>query len=652
MFMRIKDYIKLDKKPYRIRDMLIIAGVFIVILFGAMYLVVNLNVDESNVKFNKRFRILSSGWEVTANGETFEAELPLWVNIKPRESVTLSRKLPYNLEDDYVLVTRNYHNIVRASVDGHKIYAFPTGAQSFNSTIITDDWNMIHLPDNKGNTIVRLEFVSSSSGYSGYINPIYYGEDNAILAELKSLYLLPYVLALTIIVLGFLLILVDSVYTKSYADKSHLILGFIFLAIGMWFADRSKMPVFVIGSNVKFFFAFSGLIIAPLLLTFYAGERFPKHSQLIVNSLTILDLAAMVFLFAIVGLKRIPIHSIVQYVYILAGISVLYIVYLLWYYSYGKGRQYLGRVALNSIKLEFASAIIVVVLSVLSIVRNAASTNNWDANQREWTGIGNMQMLAVIVYAFFHLIILLYQGYYGVLESEETQKKLHNSQLQLMMGQIQPHFMFNTLSSIRTLIKIDPDLAYEMTYNFSNYLRANVDNLTNLDGIKFAAEVKHIESYVGIEEVRFGDRLNVEFDIQESDFIVPPLSIQPLVENAIKHGVCQRPEGGTVWLRSYSEGDSYIIEVEDNGVGIPDNRLEYLFPKKASYMVSEHAVTTSSDKNDERENFTGNGSEVHESTGMKNIMMRLKEISNATLDVTTEVGKGTKIRVIFPRNKK
>ena len=247
-------------------------------------------------------------------------------------------------------------------------------------------------------------------------------------------------------------------------------------------------------------------------------------------------------------------------------------------------------------------------------------------------------MFAVIVFATFHLIVLIYNSYYGVLESESVQKQLHDSQLQLMMGQIQPHFMFNTLSSIRTLIKIDPDEAYDMVYNFSNYLRANVDNLTNLSGIQFAAEVSHIQSYVNIEKVRFGERLSVKYEIQESEFIVPPLSIQPLVENAIKHGVCQKPEGGTVCLRSYQDGNNYIVEVEDDGIGIPASKLEAI----------RTGVTINSE-GDVQANLTGNGSEIHESTGMRNIMTRLKEMSNATLEITSEEGKGTLMKVTFPQ---
>ena len=216
-------------------------------------------------------------------------------------------------------------------------------------------------------------------------------------------------------------------------------------------------------------------------------------------------------------------------------------------------------------------------------------------------------------------------------------QRLQESQLELMMGQIQPHFIFNTLSSIRTLVMVDPTVAYDMIYDFSNYLRANVDNVTNLEGIPFASEVSHIKSYVNIEKVRFGDRLHVQYDAQYTEFMVPPLSIQPIVENAIKHGVCKKTGGGTVWLRSYQEAHYNVVEVEDNGVGFNPELLASL--KNA--RLGEDVDNTES-------NLTGNGSESHKSTGMKNIMMRLKEMANADMEIESVEGEGTKIRVLFP----
>ena len=220
---------------------------------------------------------------------------------------------------------------------------------------------------------------------------------------------------------------------------------------------------------------------------------------------------------------------------------------------------------------------------------------------------------------------------------------------------------------------VDPQVAYSMLYDFSNYLRANIDNVTNLEGINFSAEVSHIQSYVNIERVRFGDRLEVEYDIKCDNFIVPPLSIQPLVENAIKHGVCKRIEGGIVYLRSYETEDFNIVEVEDTGVGFNSEAAGKVF---SIYAGESEKIGLASDKvalsvmNEVMESLTlldkdgnpieiakpeiiydlsGNGSEQHQSTGMVNILLRLKEMANAKIEIYSKEDEGTKMTVYFPK---
>ena len=634
--MLFKDF-SIKERPKKVRNIACICALFGVLLVGFLFILSNINLDEDNIDYASRFDVLSEDWTIIVNDQIVKGDLPLWVDINPNDKAELIRRID-DVEPNYAFVTRNYHNKLSVYCNNDQIYSFPDDKQPMSGTIITDDWNMIHIPADKDDNTVRVVFEAGGTGYSGYILPLYFGEDNSIWANIRQQFVPSYVLALVVALLGGMLVLVDSVFSRNYEDKSHILLGFVFVAVGMWFANRSRMPIFAVGSNVKFFLAFTGLIIVPLLLVLYAGDRFKSHDQTFINILSIIDTALMVILFVYIALSNTPINAILPIVYFAILISCIYLGYLMWYYAHGPGKNGLGRVERNSVRIEFIAAIITLIGSFISIAWDAMSTNNFSLIKRDWSGVGNIQMLSVIVFGLFHLIVLLYRGYYGVLESEEIQKKLHTSQLQLMMGQIQPHFTFNTLSSIRTLIKIDPEMAYNMTYNFSNYLRANVDNITNLDGIRFAAEVKHIESYVGIEEVRFGDRLRVEYDIRETDFIVPPLSIQPLVENAIKHGVVKKLEGGTVWLRSYANEKGFIVEVEDNGVGIPQEKIDAIL----------HGKNDIHDDSD-MPNLTGNGSEDHKSTGMRNIILRLQELSGATMEITSEVDKGTLTKITFPR---
>lgn len=112
-----------------------------------------------------------------------------------------------------------------------------------------------------------------------------------------------------------------------------------------------------------------------------------------------------------------------------------------------------------------------------------------------------------------------------------------------MISQIKPHFIYNTLGSIEQLCEIDPKMAAEMTHNFAKYLRGNFGELGNTKPIRLSQEISHCKYYVSIEQVRFPD-MKITFDLKSEDFLIPALSIQPLIENAIKHGLMKRLEGG------------------------------------------------------------------------------------------------------------
>ncbi len=199
-------------------------------------------------------------------------------------------------------------------------------------------------------------------------------------------------------------------------------------------------------------------------------------------------------------------------------------------------------------------------------------------------------------------------------------KELAEVNMTLMLSQIQPHFLYNALNTIKYLIKKDPKTAEGAVVKFSGYLRANMDSLTQKEPIPFSKEIDHVKNYVSIESLRFAERLKVEYDIKAENFNIPPLTIQPIVENSIKHGVNQRPEGGTVKISTNEDVDSFYIIVEDNGVG---------------YDTKKPVA------NDGRSHV-----------GIKNINTRLREMMNASVDVESTVGVGTKVTITIPKNEK
>lgn len=219
------------------------------------------------------------------------------------------------------------------------------------------------------------------------------------------------------------------------------------------------------------------------------------------------------------------------------------------------------------------------------------------------------------------IVVLLMAFIYCKKMSEITEKarmvaKLENevtqSNVSLLLTQIQPHFINNALTSIRYLCKTDPKKAEQSIMDFASYLRYNMASLSNRWVIPFHEEMMHVESYLAIEKIRFEEKLQVHLDIQVEDFEVPALCVEPLVENAIKHGVRGRIAGGSVSIRTYqADGYNWII-VEDDGVGFD--------PKN----ISEKSI------------------------GIPNITKRLQMMEGVIFRIESQIGKGTRATIQIP----
>ena len=189
--------------------------------------------------------------------------------------------------------------------------------------------------------------------------------------------------------------------------------------------------------------------------------------------------------------------------------------------------------------------------------------------------------------------------------------------IQIMRTQIQPHFLFNTITTFRALSLQNPQAAYDLAGKFGQYLRQNIDSLDTSGMIPFEKELEHTKLYSEIEMVRF-ENIHVEYDIKDLDFEIPPLTIQPIVENAIRHGVRIRDKG-IVRISSKRSGNAHEIIIKDNGIGFDLDEIE-------------------------------KGSREH--IGIKNVKERIEKMSLGTMTVESNPDKGTIVTIRIPVSKK
>jgi two-component system LytT family sensor kinase len=208
------------------------------------------------------------------------------------------------------------------------------------------------------------------------------------------------------------------------------------------------------------------------------------------------------------------------------------------------------------------------------------------------------------------------------LKLEEQKRLLLEARLDALQRQINPHFLFNTLNSIASLVRLKPETAREMVVKLANILRALLKDHDTY--VPLIEELSFTDDYLDIEVVRFGaDKLRVEKEIDPRTLsvLVPSILLQPLIENSIKHGLEPRLNGGTVTLRSRLDGDRVLIEVADDGVGMGN--------KPASALRRSGA-----------------------GIGMKNVQERLEVLygNQARFTVVSNPGRGTLISIEIPAN--
>lgn len=195
------------------------------------------------------------------------------------------------------------------------------------------------------------------------------------------------------------------------------------------------------------------------------------------------------------------------------------------------------------------------------------------------------------------------------------EREIHDMQYRIVMSQIRPHFLYNALNAIYYLIEVDSGKAQTAIADFSEYLRGNMNFIQADQPIPFHEELMHIRHYLSLEKIRYDEDLQIFWDIQEEDFMLPALSVQPIVENAVKHGLGKKEGGGFIRIATDRLDDQIRIRVEDDGVGFnPEEPLE--------------------------------DGRLH--IGLENVKTRIRQMVGGSVKIDSEPGKGTRVTILIP----
>ena len=279
--------------------------------------------------------------------------------------------------------------------------------------------------------------------------------------------------------------------------------------------------------------------------------------------------------------------------HIVSGIMIAYLLYLI----------------LREGKRTRSPMTLIPILSMLFIVGAVGLDSKIDA-----TKDGLSYLTISIVSCSLFSYIWLHMKF--VREHEDA--LMMEQRVQIMLTQIRPHFLYNSLTVIQDLCRTNPEQAENATIQFAKYLRGNMDALQTNAPVPFAEELEHTREYLTLEQMRFEDKLTVQYDIQCEAFSLPPLTLEPIVENAVRHGVRGNSDGrGEVAIATREYPDYYEITVTDTGPGFD--------PEKQPKDPGRSHI------------------------GLRNVQERLTQMCGGALHIASAPGKGTCVTITIPK---
>lgn len=399
-----------------------------------------------------------------------------------------------------------------------------------------------------------------------------------------------------------LIVALECTILRIDGARRFLWLGLITLFSSIWFYTLSPAPTlilpFPVFLNVMYSCSMQGIAVFVVLFAAEHLTGWRKKSLLYCTGLLLLvTLAAMVNqIFMIQDL-----YSAINYFSILELLVALWVIYCLAYET----RRLHNRESAQLLKAILPLAVCAVVELINGYVQFLEAAI--------LLGLG---LISFSLIEEIYTIRRIKRSMNSEKRALILENELNQNRISVMLSQVQPHFLFNALQGIKQLCDTEPVQASEALEHFSFYLRGNLDSLIDKQLISFERELFHVNNYLYLEKMRFPKKLNIEIEILYQDFLLPPLTVQTIVENAVRHGIIKKKAGGTVRIKSERTDENIIVTIRDDGLGFePD------IPKEDG--------------------------RTH--VGIENVRNRLMLQCGGSLEIESEVGVGTTVKIILPQ---
>ena len=542
-------------------------------------------------------------WNTPSGSETFELPQTLkWDNDGKCEIFTT---LPDTLRtaDEYICFW-TYLSSVEVLVEDEVVYHYNNSATESFGKASTSQWNFLKLPSDAAGKRLTILLESPYTDTQPHIAEVMLGDLHDLHHWQNQRYYVARFLDDSMFWVGAFLILFGII--KKSSKKYHVWIGLFLILFSCYLRTATKsVPLEGITPFAKDFLCYFSMFTLSLPFTLYTHSRVERNFKRIwCEILLYLEIAATVICFLLHFFGVVDIHYTLS-----IGIGILFFALISAIYF-----------AINYYLKKRAKGALVSLISPLTLLVVFAA----EYIKFYFVGFlpfstGLLSRLAAIVILFLESQVFIRGIIKESKKQEEIENEHRNLKLQMLTENIRPHFILNTIGAIRTLIPKDPERASNLMLDFSKYIRDRIDQKDYYTPVPFLEELDNIQTYLSLEKARFGDTIEVFYNCTDTQFRILPLTVQPFVENSIKHGLFTVKDGGKLWISTYStpKGD-HVVEITDNGVGFEANQIE-------EAMNNKKAV------------------------GMRSAVMRLESLMKANISIYSNSETGTNVKIQIPK---
>jgi anti-sigma regulatory factor (Ser/Thr protein kinase) len=548
------------------------------------------------------------------NGFRKDLTLPEKLYRDKNGDITLKTVLPGNFPRGQTLCFWTFYQSVDVYIGKNKVYSYNNSPDSSFGEAASSQWNFVDMPDtNVGGEILTLKMNTPYTDINLRLSEVVYGKSTSVLEWLHKTYDVYLLLELFFIAVGiFMIAMVFFIKLPKKIKMGQLFSGLVFIVFSAYLKMGTKnLPVHLISNYTRELMYFASLLFLAVPFSLYIRTRVSEDKKMVrwCDFLVALDMVIGVFGFVMHGLGMLDLHRITSLCCIPLFMAAASAVVFCIIYIVKKKR----RIVFASL----VSSLIIMIGFIFEYIQfYQLSTLPFDT--------GLLSHIAALIVIFIETSTQLVLIRNEIKAKHEIESENRSLQLQLLTDQIRPHFLLNTVGAIRTLIYDDPDKASDLLYEFSRYFRKNFEQKDYNKPIPFPQELDYIATYLKLEKARLGDKITVNYDIQEREFWVLPLTVQPFIENAVKHGVFPADYPGVITISTRKLIGETLLEITDNGVGMDVAELNRVL-------------------------------ETKNSVGIRSARMRLNEQLSAKIDIQSsmEPGKsGTTVKIVIPDRKR